>query len=273
MIYTPPDYSEEDLKKVNKSINITTGIVNSDVKSSISFKLTSIPIVFLHGYLSNHDLLNDMIDYFSKKNYNCSSIDYHSENGVKASANELNTFLLNKKIEYLNKGIQINKYILVAHSMGGLVTRYYTSSEQYIKNNNVSKLIFISVPHNGSHIAYLGLNYYNDQGIKDLIKGSSLFTILFPNMINIGLNSSIQVGNILGQYDEVVSLEDDSLSEWGIETEVFNVGGNNLSINSIINGNITISPNHKAILNNLKVFDRIKDMADHNLPYPILRKK
>ena len=68
-----------------------------------------------------------------------------------------------------------------------------------------------------------------------------------------------------------VTLESTSLEEWNIETEVYNVGKSNLDINMIVSGEIKLDLNHKKILNNSKVFDRILELVYTKLPEPIKR--
>jgi hypothetical protein len=128
------------------------------------------------------------------------------------------------------------------------------------------------VPQRGSLWASIGAGYYNDQGIRDLIPDSELIIGGFPSMLNRGLNPMIQIGSILGQYDEVVNPDSASLDEWNIKTEMFNVGENNFTVNSLLKGNIMETANHATILNNKKVFERIEGMLTENLPYPTIKK-
>ncbi|MBZ0099217.1 MAG: hypothetical protein K8F30_09040, partial [Taibaiella sp.] len=113
------------------------------------------------------------------------------------------------------------------------------------------------------------LKYYSDRGIFDLIPDSDLFTNALPNMKNKGLNDSIQAGSILGQYDEVVSAESASLEEWGIRTELFNVGKNNFTVDKLLSGKIVEAANHKAVLYNKKIFKRVEEMLVTKLAFPI----
>lgn len=65
--------------------------------------------------------------------------------------------LLKDKIQDIksknNPGISKTKVDIVAHSMGGLVARYYIGSNLY--QDDINKLIFIASPHKGSVNAYL----------------------------------------------------------------------------------------------------------------------
>lgn len=266
--YLPPSTVSGLFEKDNVKVNLTAGIYGTSIKSSISIKLTPTPVVFVHGYQASGAVFDNMKEYLDSKGFKSAALSYKSEEGVAAGAKELNRFLRQLKAEYLSGGIQVKKFDVVAHSIGGLVTRYYTSSEDYIRNNDVRKIIFISVPHRGSHLASLGMAYFDDKAIRDLVPGNDLLTRVLPSMINKGLNNSIQVGSIMGQYDEVVSSESASLDEWNIKTEVFNVGDNNLTMDSLLDGSIMESQNHKTILNNLKVFEKVEEMLKGSLPYP-----
>jgi len=154
-----------------------------------------------------------------------------------------------------------------------LVARYYSGSTEYIKNDDINKIIFLSVPHKGSILASIAEEYFNDRSIKNLMPDDELFTNTFAGMINGGLNNSVQVGNLLSQYDEVVSEENASLEEWGIKTEIFGVGDNSFTVDNLLSGNILHAPNHKGILNNKRVFDRVYEMLNSNLSCPSAVKK
>jgi pimeloyl-ACP methyl ester carboxylesterase len=66
-----------------------------------------------------------------------------------------------------------NKYILIAHSMGGLASRYYITSDFY--RNDVVKLIALDSPHTGAD----GVSWYNrfkqqDKGAIKALYGGAL---------------------------------------------------------------------------------------------------
>jgi uncharacterized alpha/beta hydrolase family protein len=253
-------------------INLTAEAVNVDeAKASISFKLMSVPVILVHGYQSTGEIFKNMSDYFNSVGLESVSLNYDSSKGVVSAANELKDFLAEQKSLYLSKGIQVGKFDVVCHSMGGIVARYYTCSKGYIIYNNVRKLIFISVPHKGSHLAPIGAKYFEDQGVKDMMPESSLFVDIFPGMNNRGLNSTIQVGNIIGQYDEVVSPESGMLNEWDIDTQIFNLGNSNFSVDNFSDVDISKSAIHRVILNNRKVFEKVVEMLKKNLTYPLFR--
>ncbi len=266
--YTPKNYYELQGETSNPNVKITAQIKNSTKSSSKEFKLISTPVILIYGYQEASDVYYHLSEYLTEKNFYCSTMEYDSKGGVIPGAKVLENYLNNKKQEFINKGILVNKFTLITHSMGGLVARSYTASDAYIKNEDVNKIIFISVPHKGSYFAALGENFYNDVSIKDLAPDSTLFTDIFETSINKGLNRSIQIANITSQYDEVVTEESSSLDQWKIDTEMFNIGDNNFTVDSILSGDLLNAPNHKGILNNKKVFQRIEEMLNTNLAYP-----
>jgi uncharacterized alpha/beta hydrolase family protein len=269
--YYPPIYNDNFFKNGISRVDISSEISDTSVKSVVPIKLIPTPVVLVHGYQASSASFDNMLDYLSSKSLLSSGIDYASEDGVASGAEALDKFLQKQMSICLSKGILVKKFDLIAHSMGGLVCRYYTCGEHYIKNENVRKIIFISVPHKGSPLAPLGEAFYHDKGIKDLIPNSSLYTDIFPKMINKGLNSTIQVGSIYGQFDEVVDPESVSLEEWNIKTSVFAIGENNFNTDNILNGNIANTTNHNSILSNSKVFSKIFSLLSSELAYPAIR--
>ncbi len=271
--YIPPAYNAEQFQKGPIIVTITAGLYKLDISSSISIGLSPVPIVFVHGYHEDSKIFDNLKEYLSARGFESGTCNYDTVKGVISSASELGNFLQQQKQAYISKGLQTSNFDIIAHSMGGLVTRYYSCSEDYINKEDVRKIIFVSVPQHGSHWAAIGKNYFNDQGINDLIPESELFTKIFPSMLNKGLNNRIQSGSILGEFDEVVVPPSASLDEWDIKTEVYTVGENTLTMDNILNGNILEATNHKAILNNKKVFERIETMLNTSLPFPSLKKQ
>lgn len=270
--YYPPRASSDNTGKNNSEVKVRATLSSSSNFSEKSITLVKNPIILIHGYNAAGYIFDNMKEYFATLGYEAHAIDYKSTDGVEASAKELNTYIQNIKSEYMSKGIQVKKFDLIAHSMGGLVARYYTCSSSYNTNNDVRKIIFISTPQKGSLWASIATGYYNDKGITDLVPDNSLLSKTLPAMLNKGLNPNIQVGSIIDQYDEVVTPESASLEEWGISTEVFNVGGNNLTMGNLLSGNIIETANHAIILNNKKVFETLGKMLEEELPYPTIKK-
>lgn len=270
--YIPPAYKADLFKSGDPLITLTADINSRNSTSTVRLKLSKVPVVLVHGYQTNGDIFDNMKDFLTSKGLEGNTISFKSENGVAAASKELEEYLRQLKLAYLSKGLQVKKFDVIAHSMGGLVVRYYTCSNDYLRNDDIQKIIFLSVPHKGSPWASIGVGLFKDQGVQDLTPDSPLLTESLPAMINKGLNSTIQVGNLMAQYDEVVSPESASLDEWNIRTEVFNVGKSSFSMDSLLNGSIAEAANHKNVLSNKKVFERIMEMLNNNLPYPAVKR-
>lgn len=269
--YIPPELSEDQFKNGAPKAVLKAEIGKTGIAAAVGMELARVPIVFVHGYQADGSVFENLKDYLSSRGFETGALNYKSESGVAPASGELGACLEQQRMSYLSKGFQVSKFDIIAHSMGGLVARYYTSNPGYIRNDNVRKLIFLSVPHKGSPWASLGENLFKDQAVRDMVPDSDLLSKILPGMLNKGLNSSLQVGNIIAQYDEVVSLESASLEEWNIRTDVFDFGENSLTVDNIINGTVMEASNHRNILNNRKVFEKIYSMLTHPLPHPSVR--
>lgn len=269
--YIPPSLTYENVQKNELDVTLSSVIDDSNISSSFNITLELPPVILVHGYQADGTAFDNISNYLISKKIRTAAITYKSQEGVVASASALENFLNEQTSQLLSQGIQVKKFDLITHSMGGLVARYYTCSSKYPYYENVRKLIFLAVPHKGSVWAPIGRKYYDNQAIEDLMPGSELFTKIFPSLINKGLNDTIQTGNIRSEYDEVVSPESSGLEEWNIKTEVFNLGDNSFTMNNLLTGNIMESPNHKSVLNNKKIFEKLLEMLFNDLPYPSKR--
>ncbi|MBU4285077.1 alpha/beta hydrolase, partial [Patescibacteria group bacterium] len=68
-------------------------------------------------------------------------------------SNVISADYLKDKINEVKNICQCDKVDIVAHSMGGLVARYYVESDDY--EDDVDQLVFLGTPHKGSPKAYL----------------------------------------------------------------------------------------------------------------------
>ncbi|MGI6227309.1 MAG: esterase/lipase family protein [Peptococcales bacterium] len=267
--YVPPTSLNKTLAE--NTVKLTASLAGSEKSGSVNIRLVPVPVILIHGYQASPDIFSGLSEYLKQQGFNPVSIQYDSRKGVRAAAAELSGQLDRIKSGLEDAGVQVSRFDLVTHSMGGLAARYYTCGNEYASRGDVRKLLFLSVPHKGSPFASIGIHYYQDASMSDMSTDSSLFETVFPSMVNAGLNPSIETGNMLGLYDEVVSLPNASLEDWNIKTEVFDLDGNNLTIDSLLNGEILKAANHKLILYNKKVYRRIKEMLENRLPYPALK--
>ncbi|HHV58900.1 MAG TPA: alpha/beta hydrolase [Clostridiaceae bacterium] len=251
-----------------KGVNIKASIEGTSNLSTLSLSLAPVPVILIHGYQETAYIYNNMKEYIDSRGCESYTFEYSSEDGVIPAAEQLPLFMDSIKKDYLSKGVQVSRFDIVAHSMGGLVARYYTTSHEYVKRNDARKIIFVSVPHKGSVWASLGAEYFDDKGVRDMVPDSDLLVNILPSMVNKGLNNTVQAINLLGKNDEVVTPESASLSKWGIKTEIFDLGGEALSVEDLLKSGSIEARNHKAILNNTTVFDRVLELLNTELDYP-----
>lgn len=257
-----------DVNEVNNTQAENTNTATGNHSAKFAFKLIQVPVVLVHGYQSTSDIFSNMVAYLEKLGFDTISFDYNSLDGVISGANKLKSFLADQAHKFRVKGIQVKRFDIISHSMGGVISRFYSVHEDYIEFNNIRKLIFISTPHKGSHLAPIGAEYFNDQGVRDMMPESNLYKKMFPQMINRGLNPNIQTGNIIGQFDEVVSIESAGLYEWGIDTNIFKLSDNKFNVDSLLDGTISQNAIHKVILNNKKVYETLVEMLTRTIKYP-----
>lgn len=266
-------YYQADAENITPHTKTTQIALQSALSSEILSNIYSLevipsPIILVHGYREKPYVFDTLQNFLQKNGFNTKTIEYASTEGIEKNSAELYAFIQNYKKELYLKGIVSNDFTLICHSYGGLVSRFYTASSDYLKHPDVNKIIFLSVPHHGTDIATLAENTYKDQTIRELSPQSTLFMLHFPKMINKGLNPDIQVANILGQYDKVVTAESASLDDWKIDTILYNVGTNTRTFDNILKGSILEAPNHHSVLNNQKIFEKIKEILTISLPKP-----
>lgn len=265
--FTPKNLSIEELSW-NDNATISYSFDDIEYMDSYSFKLVSVPIILIHGFGETSDALDNLNDYLTKEGFTTYNIDYNASDGVYVAVDEFSNKIFDITNEIKSNTILCKRFDVISHSFGGLVSRIYSSTPEYANLKNIRKQIFISVPHNGSHIASIGREAFDEQTVEDLIPEGHVFEYLFPRLLNKGLNKDIEVANLIGKYDEVVSPENVSLKYWGVETTVFDIGDKLLTIDNIFEGLFNANQIHHLILNNKKVYETISNLLSKELILP-----
>ena len=124
------------------------------------------PVLLVHGFLGSSRSWNGMKSWLENDGFQVFIIDYHvypftdiktlGEQKLKERIHDIlyksnhgdhdRSNDLPGGITYANSGI--TKVDIVAHSMGGLISRWYTTSDSY--NNDVKRLIMIGTPNHGT---------------------------------------------------------------------------------------------------------------------------
>jgi len=107
------------------------------------------PVILLHGIWKNKEYMESTKLYSSLNNsFNVSSVEYNG-GFIGSMVGDIKQYAgkLDKQIDLIKKETGAGKVDIVAHSMGGLVARWYI---QKISKNDVGKLIMIGTPNHGS---------------------------------------------------------------------------------------------------------------------------
>ncbi len=188
-------------------------------------------ILFVHGFIGGRktwisdDKSLRLLDYLIseeqiRENYDFALFNYFSKltdklekvkwvwkifNGGKKLKKNLS---IEDLADLLYSQIQINlknyeKIIIIAHSMGGLVSKAcIIKSIERKSNTNISSYFSLAVPHNGSNLANLGKAILNNPHVKDLAPLEE-----FINNINVkwlSLDNLPKTTYYQGKADEIV---------------------------------------------------------------------
>ncbi|NLM27917.1 MAG: alpha/beta fold hydrolase [Clostridiaceae bacterium] len=258
-------FDETNPKDISVSITITA---KKSVPAVWNGYLSIPPVLLIHGFQDTSESFVPMKNYLENKGARVFLMDYEASGDFETMANILEHTLNTVKSELKQKGVLANKTNIVAHSLGGLIARYYTCRRSYIKKQDVNKMIFINVPHHGTPWAEAGAELLDSPFLKELYPTSALYTSVFPDSINMGLNHTIQVANIALDNDEVVPLPSSSLDLWGINTKTYHIGEDPLDIRSLAKEPFSGETRHRQILFFIPVFEEVWRYLVNDLPYP-----
>jgi pimeloyl-ACP methyl ester carboxylesterase len=168
--YRPPDYlQKEELKKFvaihpkqveqTHCAEVPLAFSYEDQKGEeqtveLPVRVFRPPVVFVHGFTGgaetweklDWELVGQFWDTLRERYY-------FADYSIAAHADKLRGDIMGLKLAYGKKNVKAQKVDLVAHSMGGLISRYYISlSGRY--ENDVRKLIMVATPNQGCSSFY-----------------------------------------------------------------------------------------------------------------------
>jgi len=161
-----------------KEENLYTGSVNNTYK--LEKKLGEIgtgrSIILVHGMDDNADSWNDMINYFDDHSIDETNNVWVFQYDWKEHIDENGNYMENMISEKQDKGEITQDPIIIAHSMGGLVSRSYI----IWSSGNFHRLVTLSTPHLGSELAHF-VPYGSEHGVGDLIPDHQFLSDLNSN--------------------------------------------------------------------------------------------
>ena len=131
------------------------------------------PILLVHGIVHNQSAFFSLKQHFDALSWkNIFTINYSTRHGSMTQMVDQ----LAQRVEEILESTQTNQIDIVAHSLGGLVSRYYMSVGG--GRGKVKRLITLGTPHKGTSLSFL-LRGLTISGLTDdLRQGSYLMNLL-----------------------------------------------------------------------------------------------
>jgi pimeloyl-ACP methyl ester carboxylesterase len=192
ILYTHPEYLASD---ENGSI-INLEIVENEIEEvveTLQIELYNPPVMMVHGLGSGKSAFSTF-EKFLINNLNypfqiIQNVDYRGTNdrSFQENGSVLPQNIVSCLKDARKSGFSASKVNIVAHSMGGILSRLYLQSDLYY--NEINKLITINTPHSGSQLANILLDEEIDTDV--LCKALMDWNILFE--CNGGAINDLQV--------------------------------------------------------------------------------
>jgi len=183
-------------------------------------KVTKPPLLLVHGINGSYDDWDYQIDRIKSAYHDVKAISIHPN----AARFYVGAKQVSEAVKELSAEYGVPKVNILAHSMGGLNSRWYIQGPGY--RNDVNKLVMLGTPNHGSTLAILGrpkdagshaslymssipltrglslLIYFLDHsdGVADLIPGSSALRQLNGNKKDEGFTGNEPADNIRTVY-------------------------------------------------------------------------
>ncbi len=158
--YRPPTYVE-DSKLLEKSENpdvwkatdsfsfIYNDNDGNRVEHELNVDICRPPVVLVHGFTGEADTWEKLDSCLSARKFDTLREEYYSANqSIYDQTRALHEHIRNRMDSYAQNNIKLNRVDLIAHSVGGLIGRYYVNNAGYYEEN-VRKLIMVATPNHG----------------------------------------------------------------------------------------------------------------------------
>lgn len=284
IIYYPPDYLTKD--QLTKSMKVH----QSDIKSwaaEVPLILTYTdaseqegkieaeilvfrpPVMLVHGFLGASSTWSKMSTYLRGEKFDTHPGDYSATGrSVEGLALLLKTDIQSQIIDYAISNIMLTKVDAVGHSMGGLISRYYSHGVSDY-TNDLRKLIMVGTPNHGvswtsKTVGSIGSGWYKTHSIP----GEQLYSESpFMKTLNSGektgnhLNPDVQHGNIYGFPDD-----------WVVSSASAYLNG----VASVLVPDVKHSPDipvvpSVAITEYLRIWEQVKTWLNSDIYKPLLK--
>jgi pimeloyl-ACP methyl ester carboxylesterase len=151
------------------------------------------PIVLLPGYFENAGALWWIARKLRRRGFRPVLIDFPST----LDSIDDNVRFLSERLRTLRAATGCDRIAVVAHSMGGVVTRSLLLSDP---DHRVLTLIALGSPFRGTHTARLGARFRLGKSVIDLCPQSSFAGRFLPSAA-----ASVPIRSIIGEQENIVS--------------------------------------------------------------------
>ncbi len=161
------------------------------------------PVMMVHGFTGDRTTWAEFaFDLREQKFVTHSGEYYHLDQSVPSQAIKLKENIEGQLASFKMDNVKVTRADLVVHSMGGIISRYYISSNQY--GNNVRKLIMVGTPNHGCSWGDLQLGRLESWlGGKHKIAAEQLYgksefitTLNQGESMGLHLHKDVEYGNI-----------------------------------------------------------------------------
>jgi len=225
--YYPPDYLTKDQLTRNLDVQQTnsktwaaevpltltyTDASDNEGKIESEILVFRPPVMLVHGFLGATATWGKMSTYLRGEKFDTYIGNYGATGqSIEGLSLILKNDIRKQKVDYANSNIKLAKVDIVGHSMGGLISRYYTHGLSGY-DGDVRKLIMVGTPNHGVSwtkkiTGNVGAGWYQTHRIP---AGQLYSESSFMKTLNSGektgthLNPDIQYGNIYGYPDDWV---------------------------------------------------------------------
>ncbi len=168
---TPTSYGDSSSERqVTIQFAFTPNIGNGNTtKFSLPLTLVRPPLMLIHGLWADRKGWPSFWQRSPKKDYVVSKADYASTHDASFTTNapKVQGFVADTLDMARSKNYAVTQADVIAHSMGGILTRLYAASPQYMRVDNYNKgdihrFVTLDTPHGGSSFANLLVTLHSE---------------------------------------------------------------------------------------------------------------
>ncbi len=162
---------------------------------SVQLSLYRPPVMLVHGFTGDQTTWAMLAEQLRTQHVDVHIGSYYAlDHSIQAQARELRGNIQFKKDQYAQQHIRLSRVDIIAHSMGGLLSRFYTNNASYYQKD-VRKLLMVGTPNHGCSWTDLQLGRVQSyMGDKHKIAAQQLYS-QSPFIQN--LNSGESIGSHL----------------------------------------------------------------------------